>query len=104
AEDGIRDRTVTGVQTCALPIWQVAEEVPIDRVLEVPLFLLGGRRVGVLVEDHPQGSELAIDVVRGSVVPRVGRVGDDDRADQAEIGRASCREGGEMGGGVARLE
>src|SRR5207248_5747998 len=21
AEDGIRDRTVTGVQTCALPIW-----------------------------------------------------------------------------------
>src|SRR5207248_7801311 len=22
AEDGIRDRTVTGVQTCALPIWQ----------------------------------------------------------------------------------
>src|SRR5207248_5575964 len=24
AEDGIRDRTVTGVQTCALPIWQHA--------------------------------------------------------------------------------
>src|SRR5207248_8056640 len=23
AEDGIRDRTVTGVQTCALPIWSV---------------------------------------------------------------------------------
>src|SRR5437867_7078585 len=23
AEDGIRDRTVTGVQTCALPIWMV---------------------------------------------------------------------------------
>src|SRR5207248_4934960 len=23
AEDGIRDRTVTGVQTCALPIWRV---------------------------------------------------------------------------------
>src|SRR5438094_6753078 len=22
AEDGIRDRTVTGVQTCALPIWR----------------------------------------------------------------------------------
>src|SRR6266516_5506186 len=22
AEDGIRDRTVTGVQTCALPIWK----------------------------------------------------------------------------------
>src|SRR5437867_9523049 len=24
AEDGIRDRTVTGVQTCALPIWREA--------------------------------------------------------------------------------
>src|SRR5207248_1926666 len=23
AEDGIRDRTVTGVQTCALPIWRL---------------------------------------------------------------------------------
>src|SRR5207248_5566248 len=22
-EDGIRDRTVTGVQTCALPIWRI---------------------------------------------------------------------------------
>src|SRR5207248_8058911 len=27
AEDGIRDRTVTGVQTCALPIWDPAGEV-----------------------------------------------------------------------------
>src|SRR5699024_12000329 len=24
AEDGIRDRNVTGVQTCALPIWSIA--------------------------------------------------------------------------------
>src|SRR2546430_10933915 len=28
AEDGIRDLTVTGVQTCALPIWQ--ERFPIN--------------------------------------------------------------------------
>ena len=27
AEDGIRDRLVTGVQTCALPIWRGAEEI-----------------------------------------------------------------------------
>src|SRR5699024_11928685 len=25
AEDGIRDRNVTGVQTCALPIWKIGE-------------------------------------------------------------------------------
>src|SRR5207248_10536517 len=29
AEDGIRDRTVTGVQTCALPICTTRLEVPI---------------------------------------------------------------------------
>src|SRR5207248_8628316 len=28
AEDGIRDRTVTGVQTCALPILEVLTRVP----------------------------------------------------------------------------
>src|SRR2546430_6072931 len=27
AEDGIRDLTVTGVQTCALPIWRGAEDI-----------------------------------------------------------------------------
>src|SRR2546430_6005307 len=26
AEDGIRDLTVTGVQTCALPIWNMTEK------------------------------------------------------------------------------
>src|SRR6266540_275954 len=30
AEDGIRDRDVTGVQTCALPIWRVVD--PADQV------------------------------------------------------------------------
>src|SRR5688572_32495732 len=28
AEDGIRDLTVTGVQTCALPIWRVQRVFP----------------------------------------------------------------------------
>src|SRR5699024_230415 len=28
AEDGIRDRNVTGVQTCALPIWPVPLNLP----------------------------------------------------------------------------
>src|SRR5207248_4484374 len=28
AEDGIRDRTVTGVQTCALPIWSARRSAP----------------------------------------------------------------------------
>src|SRR5207248_8806861 len=39
AEDGIRDRTVTGVQTCALPI-SMEHEFPVD-LLEPLLFVLG---------------------------------------------------------------
>src|SRR5256885_4719563 len=34
AEDGIRDYKVTGVQTCALPIWANIEEVPIVATVE----------------------------------------------------------------------
>src|SRR5437868_14260859 len=30
AEDGIRVRNVTGVQTCALPIWSAADPSPAD--------------------------------------------------------------------------
>src|SRR5437867_13427444 len=33
AEDGIRDRTVTGVQTCALPISVLQEEVNVNKNL-----------------------------------------------------------------------
>src|SRR5207248_7188203 len=36
AEDGIRDRTVTGVQTCTLPIWTLAT-LPIKSRDEPPL-------------------------------------------------------------------
>src|SRR5256886_5562802 len=33
AEDGIRDLTVTGVQTCALPIFDVARSEDVERLL-----------------------------------------------------------------------
>src|SRR2546430_6953383 len=45
AEDGIRDLTVTGVQTCALPIWRPAVGGPPPRrVRDVPLARLGVQR------------------------------------------------------------
>src|SRR5579885_961557 len=45
AEDGIRDRNVTGVQTCALPIWDLKA-----RLLGLPLVsLLGAVREGAPV-------------------------------------------------------
>src|SRR5436190_22999721 len=75
AEDGIRDHCVTGVQTCALPIWLV----------------LTTSRDGVTWSDPrriPTGG-------RGSTVthllPGVSVRGAGRRA-HVEIGRASCRE------------
>src|SRR5437762_12339935 len=70
AEDGIRDTSVTGVQTCALPILDVAETRA-----RVPSFyaLVVMRAITGRVPDH--------------------RVLASDAAEEgSEIGRASCRE------------
>src|SRR5207245_3559448 len=96
AEDGIRDATVTGVQTCALPI--------LDRVLK------RGLQAGLIVRDV----ELPATVLRGGAEGVVGRLrlgcggvdgdaeanGVDDHVlnpgERGQIGRASCRERGEV--------
>src|SRR6266581_6675495 len=44
AEDGIRDGRVTGVQTCALPIWWVAG--PLIGLFVPALLVLGNRQFG----------------------------------------------------------
>src|SRR3712207_7572479 len=81
AEDGIRDIGVTGVQTCALPIFAVDRDATT---------LYGNVVAGDA--DHP------LDVI---ILARRGRVEDDDIAAvrpgekvarDEEIGRASCRE------------
>src|SRR5437763_10067996 len=68
AEDGIRDTSVTGVQTCALPIW--------------------------LAADLGEESGKAVVIVHGPAVERMvvalGALN--------EIGRASCRERVEVSG------
>src|SRR2546430_17658153 len=42
AEDGIRDLTVTGVQTCALPIWHGRVPQPVFRLVARPGQFDGG--------------------------------------------------------------
>src|SRR5256886_7550606 len=80
AEDGIRDLTVTGVQTCALPICvQRAASLPtaVDgRLLVDPVVLL---REELGVDDGHRPFEL-----RDALRPTLGGF--------EEIGRASCRE------------
>src|SRR2546430_5957315 len=81
AEDGIRDLTVTGVQTCALPIFLMLT-ARTDGSSGV--WGLVGPRV-----EPPHGRVLARAGSRrgGRRLPRQAV-----RAVRAEIGRASCRE------------
>src|SRR5207245_6637614 len=92
AEDGIRDATVTGVQTCALPISvAVAKSIRIA-TLGVREFLI---RVTRMVQPV---TAPALSVVRRSEQPvdylgeRIGRC----VVHKCKIGRASCRERGEI--------
>src|SRR5207248_3915011 len=73
AEDGIRDRTVTGVQTCALPIFDVAP----------PLLELG---VLVLqIEVRTFEPALGLREVLGHVVEGI-----DERSEERRVGK-ECR-------------
>src|SRR5207248_6723883 len=99
---GIRDRTVTGVQTCALPISSVQNRFapngyPNDEPRNAPF--------------RPNTTELPIGLSRVVRRTRSGLPGAIGGAHAAtgfegvgggggvEIGRASCRERGEGGGG-----
>src|SRR5699024_12194968 len=83
AEDGIRDRNVTGVQTCALPI-STGDD--------------GGVRTLQRELHHPVAGGDLIDreLAHRSLdqdPPRRDDAGDPLRRRHGEIGRASCREG-----------
>src|SRR5699024_11378035 len=90
AEDGIRDRNVTGVQTCALPIYAAERRAQVAHVVGVE-------------PDHAGLDGLGKVVCPLQVVgPDVGRqavfdvVGQRQRLGFGEIGRASCRDRGGM--------
>src|SRR5437773_9435411 len=101
-EDGIRDRDVTGAQTCALPISARSSSAAAEpcnlvcgcssncslsligtgarEACQFPRFLLSAKYLCCAIEIHTRGSK---------------------------IGRATCRErvdGGEVGGAVRRVE
>src|SRR5256886_3664504 len=81
AEDGIRDLTVTGVQTCALPIWSYSGR---GRRVRYRADRIATRRIREVVR-RCSGCE------EGCAVAQPVRL-DQIRQLLAEIGRASCRE------------
>src|SRR5207245_6353546 len=92
AEDGIRDATVTGVQTCALPIWSELRAVLTDPE-EVARQVRSLVTHGEVVASDGSHVLIAFETLclhgdtPGSVV-LASRI----RRELLEIGRASCRE------------
>src|SRR5256886_12289307 len=83
AEDGIRDLTVTGVQTCALPIFPLAAP-------RISLVALDHDRVRGRAK-RARGSERARSHRRRPRIPRRHRRHRRRCAAATQIGRASCR-------------
>src|SRR5699024_11906947 len=90
AEDGIRDRNVTGVQTCALPIFCCA------LIPDPDLLILDEPTTGVDPLARAQFWDL-IDRIREdrpemSVIVATAYMDEAERFKWLKIGRASCRE------------
>src|SRR5207244_4876290 len=92
---GIRDDLVTGVQTCALPISQRAEQEADELVEREPQLLGPGEDI---LPAHPAGERLVLELlpdarhleIREAARRPHQRAGDQESREQ--IGRASCRE------------
>src|SRR2546430_9263231 len=80
AEDGIRDLTVTGVQTCALPISE--QSVDGTKPLAGPQPAMNALPIVSLGRDYRIGPNDLLDV----------EVFEMENLKRTEIGRASCRE------------
>src|SRR5205085_5320391 len=98
AEDGIRDLTVTGVQTCALPIFNGPVFAALDHV--APPQLLAGLAVlaGLMTATwlRSAATEWSLDALAWPMAASL--------LCAPEIGRASCRERVEISGVCGRLK
>src|SRR5439155_13051729 len=98
-EDGIRDGHVTGVQTCALPIYQsygASQKVDffnVDRNDQAVVFISSLAELGF--EPSNAGVDRFVSALTGAVARRIGEL---LGIRFEKIGRASCRERGVMPG------
>src|SRR5207237_4725123 len=85
AEDGIRDSSVTGVQTCALPISEALKKRAVESGF-ADVFLVD------------TSAPAAAGAKPGTLHPRTGQRAPQHRRLPPKIGRASCRERGQSSG------
>src|SRR5699024_11416371 len=88
AEDGIRDRNVTGVQTCALPIYiHISKQVMANWMIQC-----ADRYLGILY-DYLHKELYRFHVLQADETPiMVSKDGRPANSKSYKIGRASCRE------------
>src|SRR5699024_12161623 len=99
AEDGIRVRNVTGVQTCALPIYNMFGQIPFFGI-----FLGAGSNEGLIgvtyeVVGTPSAPVLRVNPISALAPGLTRKIFEFKQYGPNEIGRASCRERGEVGVG-----
>src|SRR5687767_15600519 len=77
AEDGIRDKLVTGVQTCALPIFpQACRRFPLGAFWEIQILMAAKQPMLSCAQNQPKGNNFFSGVVncqRRSEERRVGK-------------------------------
>src|SRR5207237_4046092 len=88
AEDGIRDSSVTGVQTCALPIFASAVDQPVQDMIAKLAKFLGSRVKKLSMEARPEFStaeamEVFIALLRSATRSEERRVGKESRSREA---------------------
>src|SRR5262249_59293907 len=97
AEDGIRDWSVTGVQTCALPIWPGPALLRPGRVHRAASLAVPEDAVAAGPLDQAVAVPDAADVAAGELLDREPEVlgePDDLRSEERRVGE----EGGSLGG------
>src|SRR5690606_40676310 len=92
AEDGIRDFHVTGVQTCALPIYYHSSYPAYDRAQDIYTVMLDDLKI---ISDELRTISLSPAMAERFSTQDVINGGDVDLWEKycnSQIGRASCRE------------
>src|SRR5699024_11869503 len=93
AEDGIRDRNVTGVQTCALPIY-VEEIKPSPELYLTAVQRLNYNPVNCLaIEDSDNGATAAVNAGLDVIVNTNDMTEKQDRSEERRVGKECRRRG-----------
>src|SRR5207248_8658852 len=102
AEDGIRDRTVTGVQTCALPIYSPVGALQIGRrSMIVCAALVVAPGSSVYTPQELAGKTVALDYGNGTAYAGLQML-EGARSEERRVGK-ECGRGGWEGPGKRKL-